>query len=153
MAESSNPERPQLDGLSRAEAERLLQEVGPNEITRETSKPAWSLLLAQFDSPMIWLLLAACVVSAALGEVADAIAIGAIVIIAGNVGELAVVFTAALAGLPAPLLPLHLLDQPGDQWRSSAGAGALPAVKTLSAFAWALESRSLPEACSSREFP
>jgi magnesium-transporting ATPase (P-type) len=103
------PERPQLDGLSRAEAERLLQEVGANQITREASKPAWSLLLARFDSPMIWLSLAACVVSAALGEVADAIAIGAIVIIAGNVGELAVVFTAALAGLPAPLLPLHLL--------------------------------------------
>jgi len=75
----SPAERRYLVGLSSAEAERLLQETGPNEITREASKSPWLLLLAQFSSPVIWLLLAACVVSAALGEVADAIAIGSIV--------------------------------------------------------------------------
>ena len=37
---------------------------------------------------MIWLLLGACVVSAALGEVADAIAIGAIVFLNALVGFL-----------------------------------------------------------------
>ena len=49
MAESSNAGRPPLDGLTAAEAERLLREVGPNEITRETSKPAWTLLLAHAE--------------------------------------------------------------------------------------------------------
>ena len=82
----SPAERRYLVGLSSAEAERLLQETGPNEITREASKSPWLLLLAQFSSPVIWLLLAACVVSAALGEVADAIAIGCIVIINALVG-------------------------------------------------------------------
>lgn len=86
MAESTNPSRPQPNGLSSAEAQRLLLEVGPNEITRETSRPGWALLLAQLNSPVIWLLLAACVLSAALGEVADAIAIGAIVTVNALVG-------------------------------------------------------------------
>ena len=73
-------------GLSSAEAERLLHEAGPNEISREAGKSPWLLLLSQFSSPVIWLLLGACVVSAALGEVADAIAIGSIVIVNALVG-------------------------------------------------------------------
>jgi Ca2+-transporting ATPase len=44
------------------------------------------MFFAQFASPVIWLLLGACVVSGALGEVADAIAIGAIVVINSLVG-------------------------------------------------------------------
>lgn len=83
---ASSAESTRVVGLSSVEAKRLLHEAGPNAITREASKPAWHLLLAQFSSPVIWLLLAACVVSAALGEVADAIAIGAIVFINALVG-------------------------------------------------------------------
>lgn len=86
MDENTSPGGSQLSGLSGAEAQHLLIEVGPNEIARENGRPAWALLLAQFNSPMIWLLLAACVLSAALGEGADAIAIGAIVIINALVG-------------------------------------------------------------------
>ena len=73
-------------GLSSEEAARILREVGPNELTRESAKPAWRLLLAQFNNPVIWLLLVACGVSAALGEFVDAIAIGSIVVINGLVG-------------------------------------------------------------------
>lgn len=73
-------------GLSTAEAQRRLAQVGPNEITREASKPPWRLLVAQFSSPVVLLLLAACLLSASLGEVADAIAIGSIVIINALVG-------------------------------------------------------------------
>lgn len=86
MAARTNPQSPQRVGLTSAEAERLLREVGSNEITREASKPAWVLLLAQFNSPVIWLLLAACVLSVALGEAADAIAIGTILLINALVG-------------------------------------------------------------------
>jgi Ca2+-transporting ATPase len=75
-----------ITGLSSAQAEQRLREVGPNEITREASKSPLLLLLAQFSSPVIWLLLVACVVSAAVGEVADSVAIGAIVIINALVG-------------------------------------------------------------------
>jgi P-type Ca2+ transporter type 2C len=73
-------------GLSSDEAARRLQAVGPNEIRRARATPAWRLLLAQFGSPLIWLLLAASVVAALLGEVADAVAIGAIVILNAAVG-------------------------------------------------------------------
>jgi Ca2+-transporting ATPase len=73
-------------GLTSAEASRRLQEVGPNELRREAGTPAWRLLLAQFKSPVVGLLLAACVVSAVLDEVVDAIAIGAIVVLNAVVG-------------------------------------------------------------------
>lgn len=75
-------------GLTSQEAERILGEAGPNELTRESTKPAWWLLLAQFNSPVIWLLLAVCLVSAALGEIIDAVAIGTIVVINAFVGSM-----------------------------------------------------------------
>jgi P-type Ca2+ transporter type 2C len=86
MLDSAANSSPRIAGLSTAEAERRLREAGRNEITREESKSPLLFLLAQFSSPVIWLLLAACVVSAAVGEVADSIAIGAIVIINALVG-------------------------------------------------------------------
>lgn len=73
-------------GLSTAEAGRLLAETDANEITRDAGRPSWRLLLAQFSSPVVLLLLAACVLPASLGKIADAIAIGLIVIINGLVG-------------------------------------------------------------------
>lgn len=73
-------------GLSAAEAQRRLVNSGPNEITREPEKPPWRLLVSQFSSPVVLLLLAASVLAASLGEVADAIAIGSIVIINALVG-------------------------------------------------------------------
>ena len=84
MLVSDNPAR--VAGLTSAAAAGRLSESGPNEISREVRKPAWRLLMAQFSSPVIWLLLAACVVSGALGEFVDAIAIGAIVILNALVG-------------------------------------------------------------------
>lgn len=73
-------------GLTSQEAERILAQVGRNELVRESAKPVWRLLLAQFNSPVIWLLFGACLVSAALGEVIDAIAIGTIVVVNALVG-------------------------------------------------------------------
>ncbi len=75
-----------LAGLSSSEAKRRLAEDGPNEIHREKATSPWAILAAQFKGAMIWLLLGACVVSAALGEVVDAIAIGAIVVLNALVG-------------------------------------------------------------------
>jgi P-type Ca2+ transporter type 2C len=73
-------------GLSSAEAQRRLTEFGPNEIRREQATNALTLLVRQFASPVICLLLVATVVSAALGEWLDAIAIGAIVILNALIG-------------------------------------------------------------------
>jgi P-type Ca2+ transporter type 2C len=75
-------------GLSSAEAQRRLAEFGPNEIHREQATSALTLLVRQFASPVIWLLLVASVVSAALGELLDATAIGAIVVINAVIGFL-----------------------------------------------------------------
>jgi Ca2+-transporting ATPase len=73
-------------GLGADEAGRLLREVGPNQLARQSAKPAWRLLAAQFDSPVVWLLFGACVLSAVLGEVVDALAIGSIVVLNSLVG-------------------------------------------------------------------
>ena len=81
-------DRPNLasGGLTSEAAARILDETGSNELTVKSTEPIWRLLLAQFNSPVIWLLLAACVVSALVGEVLDAAAIGTIVVINGLVG-------------------------------------------------------------------
>ncbi|MEW6058123.1 MAG: cation-translocating P-type ATPase [Bdellovibrionota bacterium] len=93
-------------GLSSPEAQKRLLEYGPNEIKREVGPSIGKLLLRQFTSPLVWLLLGACVLSGLLGEWIDAIAISAIIILNGVVGffqeyraERAV---AALLSLSAP---------------------------------------------------
>ena len=73
-------------GLSNNEAKRRLTEVGPNELEREEGTSPWMILAGQFKGALIWLLLGACVVSALLGELGDAIAIGAILVINALVG-------------------------------------------------------------------
>ncbi len=73
-------------GLTTAEAGQRLEQVGRNEIQRGKGPSPLKMLLAQFASPLIWLLLAATVISATLGEIADAIAIGVIVVLNALVG-------------------------------------------------------------------
>ena len=73
-------------GLTADEAGRRLIEVGPNEIKRGAPTSPWKLLRGQFASPLIWLLFAASAISAVLGEIADAIAIGTILVINAFVG-------------------------------------------------------------------
>ena len=51
------------DGLSEAEATERLAEHGPNELQGKPPVPAWRRFLAQFNSPLIYLLLAAIVIS------------------------------------------------------------------------------------------
>jgi Ca2+-transporting ATPase len=75
-----------VEGLTSGEATRRLTDQGRNEIEHEQATSPWVLLAGQFNSPVIWLLLGACVISAVLGEVADAIAIGTIVFINALVG-------------------------------------------------------------------
>ncbi len=73
-------------GLTSAEAAHRLAEVGPNEIAREKAVSPWIVLGGQFESPVVWLLLGAAIVSGALGQIVDTIAIGAIVVINALVG-------------------------------------------------------------------
>jgi P-type Ca2+ transporter type 2C len=75
-------------GLSSEEAQRRLKEYGPNEIRRDEATSALILLARQFGSPVIWLLLGAALLSIALGEWLDALAIGVIVIVNALIGFL-----------------------------------------------------------------
>ena len=81
-----SPPNPTASGLSTAEAARRLAVVGPNRIASEPPPSPWRLLWAQFNSPVIGLLAGAAVVSGALGQWVDALAIGAIVIVNGLIG-------------------------------------------------------------------
>ena len=73
-------------GLSASEAERKLREFGSNELALEPAASAAALFLRQFTSPVIWLLLAAGMVSAVLGEWLDAGAILTIVVVNAIIG-------------------------------------------------------------------
>jgi len=75
-----------LDGLTNAEAVSRLQQHGSNVVERERTASALVLLFGQFKNPFVWLLLAAAIIAAALGEIVDAIAVGAIVVINALVG-------------------------------------------------------------------
>jgi len=93
-------------GLASEEAARRLARVGPNELRRGKSISPLAILAQQFRSLVVWLLVGAVVVSGALGEWVDGLAILAIVVLNAVIGffqefraERAV---AALARLSAP---------------------------------------------------
>lgn len=73
-------------GLTRDEAQRRLDRIGPNRLP-EAPSPSWlSRLASQFTQLLVVLLMAAAVVSAVIGDRLDAIAIGTIVAINGFLG-------------------------------------------------------------------
>lgn len=73
-------------GLSQEVAQARLAQEGPNALARQRRTPPWRIWLRQLRGALIWLLLGACVLSALLGERADAIAIAAILLLNATVG-------------------------------------------------------------------
>jgi P-type Ca2+ transporter type 2C len=74
-------------GLSSAEAARRLQRYGPNRLVQATREPRWRVFARQFQSPMILILLAAAVVSAAVArEWETPVAIAFVVLLNGVIG-------------------------------------------------------------------
>lgn len=74
------------NGLTAAEAEKRLEELGPNTITEEKKETLLQKLLNQFKDFMILILIAAAIISGLLGEMADSIIIIAIVVINAILG-------------------------------------------------------------------
>lgn len=73
-------------GLSSAEAEQRLKEFGRNQL-KEMPRPSFlSLLVAQLKDFVVMLLIAAAIISMALGETIDAVAILAIVVLNAVLG-------------------------------------------------------------------
>lgn len=73
-------------GLSRDEAQRRLANHGPNQLTEKKGKNLLMMVVDQLNEPLIYILLGAAIVSVLLGEVSDAIIIGAVVAINAVVG-------------------------------------------------------------------
>ena len=73
-------------GLQADEAARRLVVHGRNELEAKAETSPWRLILAQFTSPLIWLLVAAAVVSGIVGDLSDAWTILAIVVINAAIG-------------------------------------------------------------------
>ena len=73
-------------GLPGQEAARRLASDGPNELKEGTQISALRIFLGQFKSLIIWILIVAGVVSGVLGELVDAIAILAIVLLNAVIG-------------------------------------------------------------------
>jgi Ca2+-transporting ATPase len=68
-------------GLGAAEAAARLRQYGPNVFERVPPASAWSVLLAQFRSVVVALLLAAGAVALLSGDLLDAAAIGAVLLL------------------------------------------------------------------------
>jgi len=73
--------RTQVGGLDEREAARRLQQVGPNEIRRETGPRWWRSLLGQFTHPLALLLWMAAGLSLATGVVTLAVAIVLVIVL------------------------------------------------------------------------
>lgn len=82
-----------MAGLSQAEAHHRLRQYGKNEISRRQKANPWLILLHQFTSPLILILIVAAILSLLMGylpgqepHVADSILIMAIVLLSGLFG-------------------------------------------------------------------
>jgi Ca2+-transporting ATPase len=73
-------------GLTTAEAQARLQKYGPNELTQEEKTPRWKVFLEQFKDTLIYILIVAAIISAAMGEATDAVVIAIIVILNAVIG-------------------------------------------------------------------
>ncbi|MFN2239274.1 MAG: cation-translocating P-type ATPase [Thermoanaerobaculia bacterium] len=78
----TDPER----GLSQGESEERLERYGPNEIRSGEAVSWWQLVLRQFKDPLIYLLIAAAIVSVLIQEVMDATLIMAVVVLNAVIG-------------------------------------------------------------------
>ncbi|MFO0015895.1 MAG: magnesium-translocating P-type ATPase [Synechococcaceae cyanobacterium] len=74
------------EGLSQVEAEARLRQAGPNRLNSGPQTDDLSLLVRQFLSPIILILLAAALLSFALNSVVDGVIILVIVVVSGLLG-------------------------------------------------------------------
>jgi magnesium-transporting ATPase (P-type) len=82
---------PELDtdvqsGLSGSEASARLERYGPNELSRDEPRGNLQILLDQFTSPLIYILLVAFVVTIVIDEYTDAGVIAAVLVINATIG-------------------------------------------------------------------
>ncbi|MCZ7646175.1 MAG: cation-translocating P-type ATPase [Planctomycetota bacterium] len=74
------------EGLSDEEVAKRLHRFGPNELKDSEPVNPWAILASQFGSLIVWILIAAGIVSGLFGEWIDALAIAAIVVLNALIG-------------------------------------------------------------------
>lgn len=144
-------------GLTSAQVDAARQRFGRNALQEAPSQPWWRRLLAQFQELVIWILLAAAIISAALQEWIDAAAIVAIVILNAMIGffqeERAERALSALQKLSSPMarvlrqgkiqsLPAIELV-PGDLIQLEAGDHIPADARLLRSFSFAAQEAAL----------
>ncbi|HEY1066006.1 MAG TPA: HAD-IC family P-type ATPase, partial [Pirellulales bacterium] len=78
----SDPER----GLTAAEAKKRLAEHGPNVLTQAEGRSIWAILVAQFQSLIVVLLVVAAAIALSLGEHIEAGAILVVIVLNAAIG-------------------------------------------------------------------
>lgn len=75
-------------GLSQAEAEKRTGEFGPNTYEAQKQKSVWLMLLEQFKSPIVYILVAGAGVSVYFQDYIEAIAIAVVILVNALIGFL-----------------------------------------------------------------
>lgn len=89
-----------VEGLNEADAARRLREFGPNLLSRGSQKGAWSILVDQFRSVVVLLLLAAAGLAWVIGDELEAVAVLAVLAVNTGLGILTEMRArSAIAGL------------------------------------------------------
>lgn len=73
-------------GLSTSEVHRRQRQYGLNLLPEKGLTPLWQIVLRQFVSPLIYILVVAAVVSAAIGDFKDALFIGVVLLLNAVIG-------------------------------------------------------------------
>jgi len=73
-------------GLSQEEAEARLKQYGPNQLKREDKIKVIKLIFSQINSSVVYILIAAFLISVFLGEKLDSIVIGSVIILNTSLG-------------------------------------------------------------------
>jgi len=76
----------QKEGISPSEADKRIEEYGPNALLEKKKKPVWVLFLVQFKDFMILILAAAAIISGIVGDLTDTIIILVIIVLNAVLG-------------------------------------------------------------------
>lgn len=98
--------RRRMPGLTQDEAARRLAGVGRNEVAFRKTRPPYSRVLAQLRDPLMMVLIAAVALTLAIGDHADSVVIGLVIVVNTTVGVAQEIradnAVAALSALSAP---------------------------------------------------
>ena len=144
-------------GLDETRVKALQESRGLNQLGQKPPIPIWRKLLAQFKDLVIWILIIAAIISGALGEWVDAIAILAIVLLNGVIGflqeERAEQALVALQKLSAPMARVLRRGSwcsieakeivPGDILEIEAGDNIAADARLLQAFSLSVQEAAL----------